>query len=108
MGKRKYFILSLLLVICALCSDFASKGQFSKSTILLGRSFTMSEADRIQAKMESDKFLHKGSTFYYIGIGLAVSSFLFWIASQVCREPTWRLILPALLGIYFLMQFIMV
>ena len=108
MGKRKYFILSLLLVICALCSDFASKGQFSKSTILLGRSFTMSEADKIQAKIESDKLSHKGSIFHYLGIGLAVLSFLFWIASEVRREPTWRLILPVLLGLYLLVQFIMV
>jgi len=45
MGKRKYFILSFLFVICALFCDFASKAYFSKYAVLLAESLTMLEAN---------------------------------------------------------------
>jgi len=109
MGKRKYFILSLLLVVCALCSDSASKAYFSKSNVLLAKSLlSISQADKEQAKIQRDEFTRKGHIFGYIGIVLASLSFAFWIASEVRHEPTWRLILPVLLCLYLLLQFVMV
>ncbi len=108
MGKRKYFILSLLLILCALCTDSVSKSYLSKSTYLLAKSLSMSEADKIQVKIERDELLRKGSIFYYFGISAAILSFLFWIASEIRHEPTWRLIPLGLLIFYLLLQFIMV
>jgi len=108
MGKRKYFILSLLFVICALFCDFASKACFSKSSYFLAKSLTVPEADKAQAKVQHDIFFHRGHFFLYVGVGLAVLSFTFWIVSEVRHEPTWRLILPALLIMYVLVHITMV
>jgi len=108
MGKRKYFIISLLLVICALCSDFASKACFSKSTFLLAKSSSTPETNKTQAKIESDKFLHRGTIFHRVGVGLAILSFLFWIVSEARRESIWRLIPLGLLIFYLFLQFMMV
>jgi hypothetical protein len=108
MGKRKYFIFSLILVICTLFSDFASKAYFSKSSYFLAKSLAVPEANKVHAKIQHDKFFHRGYIFDYLGIVLAVLSFAFWIASEVHHEPTWRLIMPALLIIYVLAHITMV
>lgn len=76
--------------------------------MLLAESLTMPEADKAQAKVQHDKFFRKGHIFLYVGAGLAVLSFAFWIASEVRHEPTWRLILPTLLIMYVLVYLTMV
>ncbi len=109
MGKRKYFIISLLLVICALCSDFASKACFSKSTFLLAKSSSTPEANKTQAKTESEEFLHKGSIFRCLGIVFAVLGFFFWIASGFWRgKRIWQSLPLVLLVLYLLLLFMMV
>lgn len=108
MGKRKCFIVSLLFVICAIFCDFASKTCFSRSALLLAKSLTLPEADRAQARIQHDKVSHKGHIFLYVGVGLAILSFVFWIASEVRHEPVWRLILPTLLIMYVLVYLMMV
>jgi len=108
MGKRKCFIISLLLVIGALASNSVSERYLSKSTMLLARSLTIPEPDKTETKVQSDKFSHKSSIFYYSGLGLAILSLALWIVSEVRREPAWRLIIPILLCLYLVLQFIVV
>ena len=72
MGKRKYFIISLSLIICAICCDFISKRCYGNSTLTLAESLSkqedMSEADKLQAKAENDKF-HKMGIFFVYKLG---------------------------------------
>ena len=108
MGKRKYFIISLLLIISAILSDFESKVYFSKSSQLLAESLVMSDTDKAQVKIQREKIFYKGQIFLYVGVCLAVMSFAFWFASEVHHEPVWRLILPALMIMYVLVHLTMV
>ncbi len=108
MYKRKYFILSLLLVICALFSEAASEAYYSKSTYQLARSLTMSEAARINAKIESDESLSKGTIFQNVGFAFAALSFLSLIISKIRHEPAVHLILLLLLCLYALLLLVMV
>ncbi|HUW17869.1 MAG TPA: hypothetical protein VMW16_01040 [Sedimentisphaerales bacterium] len=108
MAKRKYLILFLVLVICALGSDLVSKGCCAKSTYFLARSATVAESEKAQAKMKHEELLRKGLIFGYLGLGLAVLSFIFWVGAEGYREAPWRVLLPLLLGFYLLLQFVMV
>jgi cytochrome b subunit of formate dehydrogenase len=110
MGKRKYFTLSLFLVICALCSDFVSKGCFSKSACLSAKSVgvNISETDKAQAKGKSNEFSRKGTIFWYLGMSLAVLGLLSWIVSEFRNEPAWRLIPIGLFALYAFLQLMLV
>ena len=110
MGERQYFILSLFLVICALCSDFVSKGCFSKSANLFAKSVrvNISETDKAQAKVKSDEFSRKGTIFWYLGMSLVVLSLLSWIVSKFRNEPAWRLIPLGLFVFYSFLQLMLV
>ncbi|MHC4707192.1 MAG: hypothetical protein ACYS8I_08915, partial [Planctomycetota bacterium] len=81
MGKQLCFILSLLLVIGALASHSASQAYLSESTMLHAKSLTVEEPSKTEAKTKSDGFSHKGSILYYLGLGLATSGLVLWIAS---------------------------
>lgn len=108
MRKRKWFIISLLLTISAICFDFVAKGYFSRSVVVLVKSFSVSQADKAQAKAENSELLRKGHIFQYFGVAFAILGFLFWLVSEVRREPVWRTIPFILLVVYFLLQLIMV
>lgn len=110
MGKRKYFILSLLLIICALCSDFVSKGCFSKSANLFAKSVSVntSETHKARAKARSDEFSRKGTIFWYLGMSLAVLGLLSCIVSKFRNEPAWRLIPLGLFVFYSFLQVMLV
>ncbi|MHC4149909.1 MAG: hypothetical protein ACYS18_12200 [Planctomycetota bacterium] len=110
MGKRKYFILSLLLLICALCSDFVSKRCFSKSANLFAKSVrvNISDTDKTEAKVKSDEFSRKGTIFWYLGMSLAVLGLLSWIVSEFRNEPAWRLIPIGLFVLYAFLQLMLV
>jgi hypothetical protein len=108
MRKRKWFIISLLLAISAICFDSIAKGYSSRSVVVLAKSFSVSQADKAQARAENSELLHKGHIFQYFGVAFAILGFLFWLVSEFRREPVWRMIPFVLLVFYFLLQLIIV
>ncbi|MHC4616518.1 MAG: hypothetical protein ACYTEQ_02060 [Planctomycetota bacterium] len=108
MDKRKYLILSFALVILALANHLVGTAYCIKSTHFLAMSATVAESEKSQAKMKHEEFLRKGLIFGYLGLGLAVLSFIFWIGAEGYREGPWRVLFPILLGFYLLLQFVMV
>lgn len=75
---------------------------------MVAESSGMSETQKIPVKIESDELVRRGTRFQLFGVGLAILSFLSWVTSLTKREPTWRLIPPALLGCYLCMLITMV
>jgi hypothetical protein len=108
MRKRKCFIISLLLIISAICFDYVAKGYFSRTVVVLAKSFSISQADKAQARAENSELLRKGHIFQYFGVAFAILGFLFWLVSEFRREPVWRTIPFVLLVFCFLLQLIMV
>jgi len=67
----------------------------------------MSEADKLQAKAEHDKFNKNGKVFLLISWIFALLGLLFWFISKFHKEPVWWTIPLSLFITWFLLQFVM-
>ncbi len=108
MNRRKYFLVSLLLAVCAICSDFMWKEYAMRSHSKYAESYGMAKGPKDLVRTRAQELLEKGTTFFRVGLGLASLSFLFWLASVARREPAWQSIPFVLLIFYLLISFLAV
>ncbi|MEI8289705.1 MAG: hypothetical protein WCH99_09535 [Verrucomicrobiota bacterium] len=109
MRKRAFCIASLVLVAFALCSDFTAKSQYSASKFLLARSVTATIKQKQQMRAESEQHTNRGGVFGFVGLFFAVSSLICLVISFRRHEPAWWRSIPvALLGVYLMLQFMLV
>ena len=102
--------MSLILAVCALCSESISKSYFSRSIQNLAEQLTVgekiSEADKTESNVKRQEFIHKGEIFRFFGMGLAALSLLLWIASGYQRNAlVWRYIPFIILVLYLFLWF---
>ncbi|MHC5061290.1 MAG: hypothetical protein ACYTFK_09435 [Planctomycetota bacterium] len=102
MNRRKYFLASLLLAVCAICSDFVWKEYAMRSHSLYAESFGMFKGHQDVVRTRAQELLEKGTFFFRIGLGFASLSFLLWLVSLARHEPAWQSI-PFLLLIFYLL-----
>ena len=113
MSKKAYFVISLILAVCALAGESVSKSYISRSVYNLAKQLSlqekMSEADKIQANVERDRLLHTASFSNRLGMIAAFFSLIFWIVSGYCyRKRVWLYTPLILLVFYLLLLFMMV
>jgi hypothetical protein len=106
-GRKKYFIISVVLAVCAVCFDSFAKAYYSRSTVVRAKAIA-AQRDMAQARVESSELLRRGHIFQYTGVACAVLSFLLWLKPEVQRRAGWRVIPLVLLIFYLLLQFVMV
>ena len=113
MNRHKCFVISVVLVICALGSEFVSKRYSSRVIKSFATEFVrhdqMPKAEKIQAKVEQEKFVKRGSQLQYLGMGLAALSFVVWVISGYwSRHRLWWYIPLILFVVYVLFAFLIV
>jgi len=109
MRKRAFCIASLVLVAFALSCDLAAKSQYSQSMSLRARSVTATVEQKQQMRVESEQHTSRGGVFGLSGLCLAVSSLVCLVISFRRHEPAWWRSVPvALLGVYLMLQFMLV
>ena len=109
MTKRGYFILSLLLIVCAVSSQVAKMRYVGSAHTLYHFKFmTMSAVEKAEAKVLADASLQKAKIVWYFGIAFAIPSFILWIASRVPKAPLWHLIPFILLLFYLGLQLVII
>ena len=106
--SRKYYVICLVFIVCAICAESVSKKYVSDSTIAIAKRAITTDAEKLVLKRISEKSLHSAYILWSIGALLALSGFVFWMISIKHKEPVWELIPGALLFCYVLMQFLMV
>jgi hypothetical protein len=110
MGKRKYFLISIALILCAICADFIALHLASRATYVTAKSMTnktASEVDRTAARTKSAKLGQIGKVLWLISVGLAALCAAAWYMAVRHREPAWHLLLPGLFVSWCLLQFVM-
>ncbi|MHC4623400.1 MAG: hypothetical protein ACYS4W_05805 [Planctomycetota bacterium] len=107
MGRKKYFIISVVLAVCAISLDSVAKGYYSRSALVIAKAVA-AKGDAARARAESSGLLRRGRIFQYTGVGCAVLGFLSWLRPEVHRRPGWRVIPLVLLIFYLLLQLVIV
>jgi hypothetical protein len=108
MYKQKYFIISVALALCAICTDFVAVHFASRATYVTAKSMTdrsASEADRVVARTESDRLGKTGNVLRFVSFGLVALCAVAWYMAARCHEPVQHLLLTGLLVSWCLMQF---
>lgn len=106
--SRKYYVICLGLIVCAICAESVSKKYVSDSVVAIAKRTIATDAEKLVLKRISEKSLRNAYIVWPIGALLALSGFVFWMISIKHKEPVWELIPGALLFCYVLMQFLMV
>jgi hypothetical protein len=110
MGKRKWFLVSVALILCAICIDLVAKYFDSRSLSVTAKSIadkSASEADIVAAGTESNKLGRIGDILRLVSLGLAVLGAAAWYMAMRLGEPVWHLLLLGLFVAFGLLQLVM-
>jgi uncharacterized membrane protein len=92
MKKRKYYLISLLLIFFAICSDFAGKSLNMSYTLGLAKKLQSRSADEQVKPLQendTDRYRVLGNIFISQGLVLAVLFLIFTVFSIVKKEPAY-------------------
>ena len=105
MSIRRFFIASLALAIVAVGLHLTSLSQTSRDSRTIARAVTLSESERVAARVDAQVYFNRGGVIGCIGLVIALASLVFVVVSARKREPAWRSVTFALLFIYVMLQF---
>ena len=109
MPNARFCFLSLLLVMLAVGIHGGALRNWSRNTGIRARAVSATQEQRAVMRAEADRFSHRGSVLYVVGLGLAVASAASLIVSFGQRESLpWRAVPVALLVLYVIIQFVLV
>ena len=107
-NPRKYYVISLALVLSAICFDLIGKRYLSDSLGARAKSLLASNAAKLVLEREAERALHVARIIIAVAFVLASSSIVFWIISMMRKEPAWQLIPGALLFIFCFLQLLLI
>ena len=108
MNIRRFFLISLALVVLAIVAHCAALRDFSRGTSTMARAVTLSASERATARLDADRYSNRGGVILYVGYALALFSVGFVVVSARRHEPAWRSLTISLLIFYGMMQFVLV
>ena len=108
MKMRKFFLVSLALVVVAVGLHLTAMSQISQGLLIGARAVTLPESERAAARVETSRFFSRGSVIGYIGLLFALASVAFVVVSARRHEPVWRSLTFALLIFYVILLFTLI
>jgi hypothetical protein len=108
MKSRKYYVICLVSVVCAICADAVGKRYASNSVRARAKRLIVADAEKAMFEQEAKKALRMSRVAWTAGAFLALVSFVSWIISMKRKEPVWELIPGTFLFFYLLLQFVLV
>ena len=109
MMHARFCLMSLLLVMLAVGVHGGALRDWSRNARIRAQAVSVTQEQRARMRAEADRFSHRGSVLYVVGICLAVAGAASLIVSFRRREPApWRAVPVALLVFYVIFQFVMV
>jgi hypothetical protein len=105
----RFCLMSLLLVMLAVGVHGGALRDWSRSARVRAQAVSVTHELRAEMRAEADRFSHRGSALYVVGICLAAAGAASLIVSFRRRERApWRAVPVALLVFYVIFQFVMV
>jgi len=108
MSARKFFFISLVLVVLALGFHLTALGQFSSGLQHRARAATVADPNRLYMRAEAHRYYSRGRVAAYLGLASALGSAISFFVSFRRREPAWHSVTFALLIFYVMLHFALV
>jgi hypothetical protein len=109
MTHARFCLLSLLLVLLAVGVHGVAVRDWSRNAQIRAHAVSVKQEQRLVMRAEADRFSHRGSVLYVVGICLAVAGAAALVVSFRRHEAApWRSVPIALLVFYVIFQFVMV
>lgn len=108
MKARRFFLLSVGLVIAAIALRFIALSEFNTCAGIITQSVSQPESQRSLANALVLRHRIAGSVVSVAGFALALGSLTLVLVSARKREPAWRLVVLGLLVVYLMLQFVLV
>src|SRR5690242_17408328 len=106
MTNTRFCLLSLLLMMLAVRVHGGALRDWSRNACIRAKAVSVTEEKRVVMRAEADRFGHRGSLLYVVGLFLAVAGGASLILSFHRHEPArWRAVPVALLVFYVIFQF---
>jgi hypothetical protein len=110
MRERKFFIMSVVFILCAIFVHFVVVSYSSRSARALAKSTasgSASEAEKAAAQAESERLGRSANILGLVSLGLAVFCAVAWYIAARNEEPVWHVPLLCLFAIWGMLQFVM-